>query len=109
MTIQIVAKKAGDRIAVRIIGENVLFINLETNMMSPIEGLKINKQGVIKEHPDLKDNPEWKQIAIQRFVDKVKSFKSEEERYEFMIKELKDMGYVPMYKQRNGFRPEKIK
>ena len=48
MTIQIVAKKAGDRIAVRIIGENVLFINLETNMMSPIEGLKINKQGVIK-------------------------------------------------------------
>lgn len=109
MTIQIVSEKAGVRMTIRIIDDNVLFIDLKTNMMSPIEGLSLSKQGVIKEHPDLKDNPQWKQIAIQRFVDKVKALPTETARSEFMVKELKEMGYNPLYKQRNGFRPQKIK
>ena len=68
MTIQIVFQRGSERTAIRIIGKNVLFVDLQTNMISPIEGLKFNKQGVIKEHPDLKDDPDWKQKAIQRFV-----------------------------------------
>ena len=109
MTTQIVAEKSGSRMAIRIIGDNILFIDLKTNMFAPIEGLRLSKQGVILEHPDLKDNPDWKQIAIQRFVDKSKKFKTESEKSEFIIQELRNMNYTLKYKQRNGFRPQKIK
>lgn len=109
MTIQVVFQQASQRVAIRIIGDNILFIDLQTNMLSPIEGLRFNKTGVIKEHPDLKDDPEWKQKAIQRFVDKIKAFESEKEKSDWLIKEMREMGYTPLYRQRNGFRPEKIK
>ena len=109
MTIQIVFQRGSDRMAIRVIGSNVLFIDLQTRMVSPIEGLKFNKQGVIKEHPDLKDDPEWKQKAIKRFVDKIKELPSESKRVEWLIKEMKNMSYKPLYKQRDGFRTEKIK
>ncbi len=109
MTIQATFQQGSQRIIVRIIEDNVLFIDPENNMMSPIEGLSLNKQGVIKEHPDLKDDPEWKQKAIQRFTDKIKSLKSEKEKMEWIIKELKPMGYKPLFWQRQGHRPKKIK
>lgn len=109
MTIQLVFQQGSDRTAIRIIGENVLFIDLQTNTVAPIEGLNLNKQGTIKEYPDLKGNPEWKKIAIQRFVDKVKSFKTEEERANWLIEEMKQMGYTGLYKQKMGFRTTKIK
>ena len=109
MSIQIVFQQGSERTAIRIIGANVLFIDLQTNMVSPIEGLKFNKQGVMKEHPDLKDDPDWKQKAIQRFVDKIKELPSESKRAEWLIQEMRDMLYKPLYKQRTGFRVEKIK
>lgn len=108
MTIQIVFKQASQRVAVRIIGDSILFIDLESNVVAPIEGLKLSKKGVIKEHPDLEGNKEWKQIAIQRFVDKIKQIKSEKEKEKWIIKEMEDMNYTPLYKQKNGFRPKKI-
>ena len=109
MSIQTTFQQGSQRIVVRVIEDNVLFIDLENNMMSPIEGLNLNKTGVIKEHPDLKDDPKWKQKAIQRFTDKIKSFKSEKERMEWIIKELKPMGYKALFWQRQGHRPKKIK
>ena len=109
MTVQCVFQQGSSRIAIRIIGDNILFIDLQSNMVSPIEGLKLEKQGVIKEYPDLKDDPDWKQKAIERFVSKVKSFDSETEKADWIIKEMKDMAYTPLYKQRNGHRPQKIK
>ena len=109
MTIQCVFQQGSNRMAIRIIGSNVLFIDLSSNMLSPIEGLKLSRQGVIKEYPDLKDNPQWKQIAIERFVKKIKELPSEEKRSEWLIEEMKEMGYTPLYKQRNGWRPQKIK
>lgn len=109
MTTQIVFQQGSERIAIRIIGDNILFIDLKTNMMSPIEGLSISKAGTIKEHPDLKDDPEWKQKAIERFVAKIKAFKTETEKTNWIIEEMKSMSYIPLYKQRNGFRAEKIK
>jgi hypothetical protein len=94
--------------AIRIIGDNVLFIDLQSNMVSPIEGLNLNKAGTIKEYPDLKDDKEWKQKAIQRFVDKIKALPSETERANWLIEEMRQMNYKPLYKQRDGFRPQKI-
>jgi hypothetical protein len=109
MTTTVHFEKTSERIILRIIGDVVLFINPQTNMMSPIEGLQFSKQGVIREYPDLKDDSEWKQKAIQRFVDKIKSLPSETERVKYLIKEMEDMQYKPLYKIINGFRPEKIK
>lgn len=109
MTIQITFQLGTERMIVRIIGENVLFIDPQNNTMSPIEGLNLNKAGVEKEHPDLIGDPEWKQKAVQRFVDKIKSFKTENERADWIINEMKQMGYTPLFKQRNGFRPQKLK
>lgn len=109
MTIQATFSKASERMIVRIIGENVLFIDPQNNIIAPIEGLSLNKQGTIKEYPDLKDDKDWKQKAIQRFIDKIKSFKTENERMDWVISEMKEMQYTPMYKQRQGFRTERIK
>ncbi len=108
MTIQSTFQKGSDRMMIRVIGDTVLFIDPQTNTVSPIEGLNLNKQGVIKEHPDLKDDEEWKQKAIKRFVNKIKSFKTETEKTNWLIEEMKQMGYNPLFKQRNGFRAEKI-
>jgi len=109
MTIQTHFDIGGQRIIVRVIGNSVLFIDLQNNIMSPIEGLNLNKQGVEKEFPDLKGDEEWKQKAIQRFVDKVKSFQTEKEKMDWIIEELKEMGYTPLFIQREGFRPQKIR
>jgi hypothetical protein len=109
MTIQTTFQLGGERMIVRVIENNVLFIDLQNNMMSPIEGLNLNKQGVILEYPDLKDNPNWKQIAIQRFVDKIKSLPTEKGKMDWLILEMKQMGYTPLFMQRSGFRPQKIK
>lgn len=109
LAIQSVFQLGSERIAIRIIGDNVLFIDFQTNMMSPIEGLQLSKEGTIKEYPDLKDDKEWKNKAIQRFVDKIKSLPSETERNKWLIEEMKKMNYTPLYSQRNGFRPQKIK
>ena len=109
MTISIHFQKGSDRIILRIIGSVVLFIDPQTNQMSPIEVLQLSHQGVLLEYPDLKDKEDWKQIAIQRFVDKIKQLPSETERSKYLIQEMKDMQYTPLFKQRNGFRPQKIK
>lgn len=109
MTIQMTFQKGSERMIVRIIGNNVLFIDPQNNIMAPIEGLNLNKQGVIKEHPDLKDDIEWKQKAIQRFTDKVKSFKTENERADWIIEEMKQMKYIGLYQQKEGWRPMKIR
>jgi len=109
MTIQAVFQKGSERVIIRVIGNNVLFIDLQNNLMAPIEGLKISKQGVEREYPDLINDPEWRQKAIQRFVDKIKSFQTEDEKMNWLIKEMNDMGYIGLYKQKSGFRIEKIK
>ena len=107
MTIQTTFQLAQQRIIVRLIDTNVLFIDLQNNIMSPLEGLNLNKEGVEKEYPDLKGDKDWKQKAVQRFTDKIKSFKSETERMKWIIEELKLMGYVPLIWQRHGHRPHR--
>lgn len=108
MTIQTHFEKAGQRIVVRIIGDAVLFIDLMGSRMTTIEGLKLNKKGVEKEFPDLIGDPQWKQKAIERFVQKIKELENEEQRMDWIVKELKEMGYTPLFQQRDGFRPKKV-
>ena len=92
--IGIVFSYINDVVEVRIDGDNCLFRTGQYGgAFVPIEGLKLDKNGVLKEHPDLKDNNDWNKIAIERFI----------------INELKKVGYKPMAKQKNGFRIQKIK
>jgi len=77
--------------------------------LAGIEGLRLNYEGAIKEHPDLRFDPDWKQKTIDRFNKNIKSMKNEGEIVDYVIKELKDVGYRPLYKEKKGFRPQRIK
>lgn len=99
-----------DHILVRIDGNKVEFGNTVYGaQMATIDGIKLVYSGVIKEFPDLKDNPQWKEIAIQRFKNHIDNLGSEIEREKYIIKELRTWGYIPLKRQVNGFRPEVIR
>ena len=97
-------------IEVRIDGNSCLFRTGQYGgAFVPIEGLKLDKNGVIKEHPDLKDSDDWREESIKRFKEYLKNIEGETMKMEYIIKELTKSGYKPMSMQRNGHRPIKIK
>ena len=75
------------------------------SQMADISGLKLNYEGVIREHPDLELRSDWNDIAIGRFKDKIKTFGNDEEICDYIIGELEGIGYKAKQKRRNGFRP----
>lgn len=100
----------GDYVLVRIEGNQVYLSNSsQGNIRAPINGLKLSYEGVIKEFPDLKDTSSWKEVAIVRFKEKLSSMESEDERAIYLIEDLRQHGYKPMFKQKVGFRREIIK
>ncbi len=78
-------------------------------MITPITGIKLSKGGCLKEFPDLKDREDWKEETIKRLKKKIKEFRTEDERIEYVKKELVKMGYEALLKQRAGWRPQKFK
>ncbi len=107
--IQAVFKLGGDQIIIEVDGNNVMFMDVGNSQLTNIEGLKLHKPGVLKEFPELKDNPDWRKIAIQKFKEKIKNFQTETEKIDYIIEDLRKYGYEPLYKKRKGFRPQKIK
>lgn len=98
-----------DTILVVVKGNEVTFGNTSFGaVMSSIDGLKLSREGAIKEFPDLKDNPNWRNEAIKRFKEKIALLDKEKEILEYVITDLKKYGYVPKYKQVQGFRKEAI-
>lgn len=77
--------------------------------LAPIDLIKIDKAGSIKEHPDLKDREDWRQETINRFKEKLKNYNTEMERVKYVINDLSKIGYKPIYINRDGYRPQKIK
>ena len=107
--IGIIFQFASEHIQVNIDGTNVLFRTSGTNgAWATIDNLQLNYAGVCREHPDLKDSKDWKEEAIKRFKEKIKNMKTENERVKYVIEDLSKFGYKPLYKQRQGFRPEKL-
>lgn len=99
-----------NHVEVRIDGINCWFRTGEFGgALVPIDSLKLNKAGSIKEHPDLKDDNEWKEKTIERFKNKIKELNTEQERIKYIINDLKKYGYIPKYMQRKGHRTIKIK
>lgn len=98
-----------DIIYIRIDGHRVTFSNSSFGAVeSTIEGLKLSKSGVIKEYPDLKDRDDWKEEAIRRFKEVINIMKDEESVAEYIIQDLKKYGYVPKWKEKQGFRRVKL-
>ena len=86
---------------------SILFTD-SSGVITTVEGLKLSHSGVIKEHPDLIDDDEWRKKALERLKEHIKKFKTEQMKINYVKDELKKHGYVPMYKQQAGFRPQKF-
>ena len=100
----------GEYVEVRVDGFNCLFrTNQFGGALAPIDALQLDKSGVIKEFPDLKNKKEWKEEAIKRFKEKIKKMSNEDKRIKYIIEDLRKFGYKPMYYQKQGHRPKRIK
>ena len=101
---------ANEKILVTIRGERVAFANTMYGAIeTDIEGIQLSHQGVIKEFPDLKDNENWKAEAIKRFKEKISNLKTEQERANYIIEDLKEHGYKLERIQKEGWRPDMVK
>jgi hypothetical protein len=94
-------------ILVKIDGDSVLFGNTSYGArLSDISGLRISRDGVIREHPDLVDNPDWKEKAIIRFKEHIKKLDTEGAIADYIKNDLKKYGYTLKKIQINGRRPQ---
>lgn len=101
--IDIIFQFASEIIDIRIDGTNIFF-NKQAKGFATIDQLKLKKDGVIKEFPDLKDDPQWRTKAIKRFKEKIKSLNGEMTRMRYIIKDLSSHGYKPLAYQKTGHR-----
>lgn len=76
--------------------------------MATIDGLKLDFNGTIREFPDLKEDLNWREKAIERFKEHIKTLKTEDEIMDYLILELRTKGYLPKLKQKQGHRPVRI-
>lgn len=107
--IEVILYFGTDIVMVRIRGHHVTFVNSAMGAVeSTIEGLKLSKSGAIKEYPYLKDRDDWKEEAIRRFKEKILELNDEEAIAEYIIMDLKKYGYIPKWKQKQGYRRVKI-
>jgi hypothetical protein len=108
--IEVILYYGSEVILVRITGKKIEFGNSAYgNKLATIDGINLDKKGTIREFPDLKDRDDWKEEAIRRFKVYIEKLNNEDEVSDYIIKELCSKGYIPKYKQRNGFRPVPIK
>ena len=94
---------------VRVLGTKVTFASSSNGALyAPLSGLRLNKEGCIKEFPDLIDREDWKDESLKRWQDKIDNLGSEEAVVDFIVEDLKKHGYIPKFKQKQGFRRQKI-
>ncbi len=107
--IGVIFSKAGERLEIRVSDSSVYFRNSPRDTWADISGLSLKKKNVIEEFPDLKGDVDWKQKAIERFKDKIKSLPSETARIKYLTTDLESHGYIAEFMQREGHRPIKLK
>lgn len=107
--IHVLFRFGNEKILITIDKQEVYFSNTSFGAQrTTIDGLQLNREGVIKEFPDLAKSEDWRKEAAFRFTEKVKGFNSEQEVADYLIEDLRKYGYIPEQIQREGFRPEKI-
>ena len=96
-------------IEIRVEGHNIIFRTRETNsMFAPLDGLRLSKDGCIKEYPDLKDNENWREETLKRFKEKIKEMETEMDIIKYLIKDLGKHGYKAYAIQKAGHRLIKL-
>lgn len=95
-------------ISIKIEGNSLFFMDANSGQVTTLEGLNINKPGVLKEFPDLENEVEWRKIAIERLKEYMRKIESEKEKMNYIIGELSKWGYKPLFYQVAGFRVKKI-
>lgn len=108
MTIKSAYRIGGEVINVIVNGEDLIFLD-SNGTLTTINGLRISKGGVIREFPDLEDNSNWKEIALERLKGHLKNQKTDMDKTNYIKDELTKFGYEPMFYQRAGFRPKRFK
>jgi hypothetical protein len=109
LTIKCTLRLAGEIIHVIITGDNVMFLD-SNNTITTLKGLKFSHVGVLKEFPDLKDNENWRAIALERLENHIKSLEGEMNKINYIADELnKYGGYEKLFYQSAGWRPQKFK
>lgn len=101
-------KLGSDIVEIIVDAGNILFRDTSSGTTTTIGGLKLSKAGVIKEHPDLKDDADWKPKAIERLKEHVKTFTTEMKKIEYIKEELTKHGYESLFFQRAGHRPRRF-
>jgi len=95
---QLVFEFGGDMVIVKIKDREVKFATSDTNFQQfvPIDNLKLDIQGILKEFPDLKGKPdrEIRKEAVKRFKEKLDNLGGDMEIKDYVIKELRSRGYV---------------
>lgn len=95
-------------IEVRVKDNNVFFRTSNSINFGDIDGIKLNKSGVIKEFPDLEDKEDWQKQARDRFKEKIRKMETEQEKIKYIIEDLSKWGYKPLYIQKQGHRPVRV-
>ena len=100
----------GDMTLVRVSGNNILFSTSDSNFQqySPIDRLRLSRDGILKEFPDLKrknlSDGDLRGEAIKRFKEKIRGFETEDEVRQYLIEEFEGMGYLLREEQKRGWR-----
>lgn len=97
---------AGEASNIIVDGNNLMF-NDTSGKITTIEGLRIDRSGVIKEFPDLENDDEWRKKAIERLKEHMRKIETEKEKLDYVKSELEKFGWVALFKQQAGFRPVK--
>ena len=102
----------GDMALVRFSGNDVVFSTSDSNFQqySPIEGLRLSRDGILKEFPDLKksnlSDGELRGEAVKRFKEKIRGFETDLETKEYLIEEFENMGYTLKTIKKKGWRAQ---
>jgi hypothetical protein len=109
MAINTTLRLASEVIHIIVDGNNLMILD-SNNTLTTLDGIKFSHSGVLKEFPDLKDNEDWRKIALERLKNHIRSFKTDMEKTIYIKDELvKFGGYEPLFYQQAGFRPQKFK
>ena len=107
--IGIIFQFCSEYVEVRVDGNNCLFKTGQFGgAFAPIDGLKLDKGGVMKEFPDLVGNDDWREEAVKRFKEKIKNMDTEMDKINYIKEDLTKFGYVPMFLQQQGHRIKRL-
>ena len=99
-----------DKVLITIKGTDVKFANTAFGAREArLKDLKLSKDGVEREFPELKGDKAWRRKALDKFDKKIKELDTERERAKYIIQDLCKFGYNLEQEQQEGFRPKIIK